>query len=155
MTQGIRGPAFTRRDALATTLGGLTLLVAAPARATPETMTAAIAAFTSGKPIKEGRVKLDVTLLVENGNSVPLSVSVESPMSAADHVTRIAVFNEKNPLPGVAIFTLTPRCGRAFASTRIRLGDSQIVTAIAEMKDGTYWSASREVIVTLPACVES
>ncbi|MDB5652069.1 MAG: sulfur oxidation protein SoxY, partial [Hyphomicrobiales bacterium] len=96
-----------------------------------------------------------VTLLVENGNSVPLSVNVESPMSPLDYVTRIAVFNEKNPLPQVAMFHLTPRCGRASASTRIRLNDSQIVMAIAEMQDGSFWSASREVIVTLPACVES
>lgn len=145
---------MTRRQALASTAGAFVVLTSAPARATPESMQAAIQDFTTGAKINEGRVKLDVTLLVENGNSVPLSVGVESPMTAADYVTRIAVFNEKNPLPQVAIFHLTPRSGRASASTRIRLNDSQIVMAIAEMKDGTFWSASSEVIVTLPACVE-
>jgi sulfur-oxidizing protein SoxY len=146
---------ITRRQALATTAGAFVMLTSAPARATPETMQAAINEFTKGAKINEGRVRLDVTLLVENGNSVPLSVSVESPMTLQDYVTRIAVFNEKNPLPQVALFHLTPRCGRASASTRIRLNDSQNVIAIAEMKDGSFWSASREVIVTLPACVES
>jgi sulfur-oxidizing protein SoxY len=145
---------ITRRQALAATAGAFVVLRSVPALATPESMQAAIHEFTKGAKINEGRVKLDVTLLVENGNSVPLSVSVESPMTPADYVMRIAVFNEKNPLPQVAVFQLTPRCGRPSASTRIRLGDSQIVTAIAEMKDGTFWSASSEVIVTLPACVE-
>jgi sulfur-oxidizing protein SoxY len=146
---------MTRRAALATAMGAFAVSLVRPARATPEKLEAAIKAFTGGKPYKEGRVKFDISLLVENGNSVPLSVNVESPMTREDHVTRIGVFNEKNPLPDVAIFKLTPRCGRAYAATRMRLGDSQMVTAIAEMSDGTYWSASSEVIVTLPACVEN
>jgi sulfur-oxidizing protein SoxY len=130
------------------------LAFARPARATPEKMQDVIKAFTGGKAVTEGRVTFEVTLLVENGNSVPLSVQVESPMSARDHVTRIGIFNEKNPLPDVAIFQLTPRCGRAQVATRMRLNDSQFLTAIAEMSDGTFWSATSEVIVTLPACVE-
>ncbi|MDB5510481.1 MAG: SoxY-related arm protein [Hyphomicrobiales bacterium] len=152
---GTPGPSLlTRRQALATAAGGLVLVVARPARATPEAMQDVIRTFTGGAKVTEGRVKLDVTLLVENGNSVPLSVSVDSPMTAADHVVRIGVFNEKNPLPDVAIFNLTPRCGRATAATRIRLNDTQMITAIAQMKDGSFWSDTSEVIVTLPACVE-
>jgi sulfur-oxidizing protein SoxY len=98
--------------------------------------------------------KVEISLLVENGNSVPLSVNVESLMTAQDYVKRIGVFNEKNPLPDVAIFNLTPRCGRAQVASRMRLNDTQMITAVAEMSDGTYWSATSEVIVTLPACVE-
>ncbi|MDB5640828.1 MAG: SoxY-related arm protein [Hyphomicrobiales bacterium] len=147
-------PSLTRRGALAAAAGALSLTLVRPARATPEKMKAVIAAFTGGKPVTEGRVKFDITLLVENGNSVPMSVLVESPMSAQDHVTRIGVFNEKNPLPDVAIFHLTPRCGRAQVASRMRLNDTQMITAIAEMSDGTFWSATSEVIVTLPACVE-
>lgn len=147
--------AFNRREALALAAGAFALTIAPPARATPEQMQQVIQAFTGGKPVQEGRVKFEISLLVENGNSVPLSVEVESPMSPQDHVKRIGVFNEKNPLPDVAIFHLTPRCGRAFASSRMRLNDTQMVTAIAEMSDGTFWSATSEVIVTLPACVES
>ncbi len=145
---------LTRRGALAASAGALCLAFARPARATPDKMQDVIKAFTGGKAVTEGRVTFEITLLVENGNSVPLSVQVESPMSAQDHVTRIGVFNEKNPLPDVAIFHLTPRCGRAQVATRMRLNDSQFLTAIAEMSDGTFWSATSEVIVTLPACVE-
>lgn len=145
---------MTRRGALALAAGAFSISLAAPARATPEKMKAAVAAFTGGKPVTEGRVKFEISLLVENGNSVPLSVQVESPMTEKDHVRRIGVFNEKNPLPDVAVFNLTPRCGRAQVASRMRLNDSQLVTAIAEMSDGTYWSATSEVIVTLPACVE-
>ena len=93
--------------------------------------------------------------LVDNGNSVGLSVAVDSPMTPGDHVRRIAVFNEKNPQPNVATFHLTPRSGRASVSTRIRLADSQTVTAVAEMSDGTFWSDRADVIVTLAACLES
>jgi sulfur-oxidizing protein SoxY len=145
---------LSRRGALALGAGALAITLVRPARATPEKMQAVIEAFTGGKPVQEGRVKLDITLLVENGNSVPFSVNVESPMTTGDHVKRIGVFNEKNPLPDVAIFNLTPRCGRAQVASRMRLNDTQMITAIAEMSDGSYWSATSEVIVTLPACVE-
>ena len=144
----------TRRGALALAAGAFSLALVKPVRATPEKMKEAIDAFTGGKPVTEGRVKFEISLLVENGNSVPLSVNVESPMTAQDRVTRIGVFNEKNPLPDVAVFNLTPRSGHAQVASRMRLNDSQMVTAIAEMSDGTYWSGTSEVIVTLPACVE-
>ncbi|MBM3523993.1 MAG: sulfur oxidation protein SoxY, partial [Alphaproteobacteria bacterium] len=70
------------------------------------------------------------------------------------HVTTIALFNERNPLPDVARFHLGPRAGQAWVSTRIRLGDTQTVVAVARMNDGSLWSAAAEVIVTLPACIE-
>ena len=105
-------------------------------------------------PVKKGKVKLDLPPLVENGNSVPCTVSVESPMTAADYVKAIHIFNEKNPQPNVISVKLGPRAGRANFSTRIRLADTQTVTAIAEMSDGTFWSDDIDVIVTLAACVE-
>ena len=101
-----------------------------------------------------GRMTLDLPPLVENGNAAPLTVSVDSPMSEADHVRRIAVFNERNPQPNVFTATLGPRAGRAVLATRIRLATSQTITAVAEMSDGTYRSATADVIVTLAACVE-
>lgn len=151
------GPArgATRREALALGLGGPLLLALAPAaRATPETMRAAIEAFTGGAPVTEGRVTLDIPLLVENGNSVPMTVSVESPMTAEDHVEEVAVFNEKNPLPDVVRYRFTPACGLAAAQTRIRLSDSQTARAVARMRDGSHWGAATRVIVTAPACAE-
>jgi sulfur-oxidizing protein SoxY len=101
-----------------------------------------------------GRVTLDLPPLVENGNSVPLNVVVESPMTAADHVKAIHIFNEKNPQPNVVSFHLGPRAGRANVSTRVRLSDSQKVVAIAELSDGSFWSGSADVIVTIAACTE-
>ncbi len=105
--------------------------------------------------MQKGRVKLDLPALVESGNSVSITVSVESPMSADDHVKAIHVFNERNPQPNVVGVRLGPRAGRTSLTTRIRLADSQTVTAIAELSDGSFWSDSVQVIVTLPACVET
>jgi len=104
--------------------------------------------------VRRGRVKLTLPPLIDNGNSVPLSVAVESPMTAADHVKAIHVFTEKNPLPDVVSVTLGPRAGRAGISTRVRLADSQTVLAVAQMSDGSFWSDSAEVVVTLSACLE-
>src|SRR5438309_10819577 len=105
-------------------------------------------------PVRRGRVKLQLPPLVDNGNSVPLSVAVESPMTEADHVRAIHVLTEKNPLPDVVSVRLGPRAGRATLSTRVRLADTQSVTAIAQMSDGSFWSDSAEVVVTLSACLE-
>ncbi|MDF2689492.1 MAG: sulfur oxidation protein SoxY [Microvirga sp.] len=145
----------SRREILAAGVGALALIVARPARATPESMAGAIKAFIGKAEVREGRVTLEIPPLVENGNSVPLTVKVDSPMTPQDFVKAIAIFNERNPQPNVALFYLNPRAGRATVSTRIRLGDSQNIVAIAQLSDGTFWSDKAELIVTLPACVES
>ncbi|RWE60476.1 SoxY-related AACIE arm protein [Mesorhizobium sp.] len=113
-----------------------------------------IRTFTGGADALDGRVRLDLPPLVENGNAVGITVAAESPMTADDHVRRIAVFNEKNPEANVAVFHLGPRTGRATVSTRIRLATSQVVVAVAEMSDGSYWSSRASAIVTLAACIE-
>jgi len=115
---------------------------------------AAIDAFTAGAVVREGKVDIDIAPLVENGNAVPITVSVDSPMSATDHVVAIALFNERNPQRDIARFTLGPRAGRARVSTRIRLATSQQLVAVARLSDGSYWSRSAEVVVTLAACIE-
>ena len=140
-----------RRKLLA---AGVALAVAGPAFATREEMAAAISAFTGGAVPKAGRVKLEVAALVDNGNAVPISVAVESPMTASDHVMAIAIFNERNPQTDVVKFTLGPRAGKALVSTRIRMATSQKLTAVARMSDGSFWSSSADVIVTLAACIE-
>jgi sulfur-oxidizing protein SoxY len=145
----------TRREVLATGAGVASILAVRPAAATPAEMEAAVRAFTEGAGTRRGRVRLDLPPLVDNGNSVGLTVTVESPMTREDFVRRIGVFNEKNPQPNVVTFHLTPRSGRASVSTRIRLADSQTVTAIAELSDGTFWSDRADVVVTLAACLES
>jgi sulfur-oxidizing protein SoxY len=144
-----------RRGVLLATVGAVGTIWVSPSMATPEDLAAAIAEFAGGAPVSVGRVKLDIAPLVENGNVVPVNVSVTSPMSEADHVTAIAIFNERNPQRDVAVFRLGPRAGRATVSTRIRLATSQKLVAIAQMKDGSCWSHSVDVIVTLAACLES
>jgi sulfur-oxidizing protein SoxY len=124
------------------------------ALATPEAMAEAIRKVVGDTTVTEGRVTLDLPPLIENGNTVPLVVSVESPMTVADHVKAIHVFNEKNPQPNVFSARLSARNGRATVGTRIKLGDSQKIVAIAETSDGRFWSASADVIVTLAACLE-
>ncbi len=145
----------SRRELLAAGVGVLALIATRPVRATPESMASAIKAFVGEAEVHEGKVTLEIPPLVENGNSVPLTVKVDSPMTTQDHVKRIAIFNERNPQPNVALFYLNPRAGRAVVSTRIRLGDSQNIVAIAQLNDGTFWSDKAELIVTLPACVEN
>jgi len=134
--------------------GAVSLVAVEPARATPAAMQQAIAQVAGAARVNPGRVKLELPPLSENGNLVPLAVSVESPMTAADHVRAIHVFTEKNPQPEVASFRFGPRAGRASVATRIRLADTQSVTAIAELSDGSFWSASANVVVTLAACLE-
>jgi len=155
MSTGSGSLMVRRRDVLTAGGGLLALIVARPARATPESMAAAIKAFVGESEVQKGKVTLDIPPLVENGNSVPLTVRVDSPMTPQDYVRTIAIFNEENPQPNVVNFHLSPRAGRAVVSTRIRLGDSQNIVAIAQLSDGTFWSDTAELIVTLPACVES
>jgi sulfur-oxidizing protein SoxY len=150
----------TRRDVLkiagALAVGGAATSTVAvvPASATPAEMHAAVAGIVGARKVNAGKVKLDIPPLVENGNTVPCTVTVESPMTAADHVKAIHVFAERNPQPYVISAVLGPRTGRASISTRIRLRDTQTVLAIAELSDGTLWSDRINVIVTVGACLE-
>ena len=144
----------SRRDFLRAAAGLTVLLAVRPAEATPATMQDAIRAVVGTAPVTKGRVKLELPPLSENGNAVPLTVSIESAMTAAEHVRAIHVFTEKNPQPEVVSFRLGPRTGRARVSTRIRLADTQTVIAIGELSDGSFWSAETAVVVTLAACLE-
>ena len=145
---------LTRRRILSTAAGVGLASLAPPARATETEMAAAIRDLVGEAPVAPGKVKLDLPSIVENGNTVPLTVSVESPMTEAEHVESIHIFNQKNPQPYVAAFHLGPRAGKASVATRIRLADSQRVVAIARLADGSFWSDSADVIVTLDACTE-
>jgi sulfur-oxidizing protein SoxY len=132
----------------------VSLVAVRPARATPAEMEDAIRKVIGSPTVTPGRVTLDLPPLIENGNAVPLTVSVTSPMTGADHVRAIHVFTQKNPQPNVASFHLGPRAGRAKVATRVRLADSQMVIAICELSDGTFWSDSADIVVTLAACLE-
>jgi sulfur-oxidizing protein SoxY len=128
------------------------LLRVRPAMAAPEDLVEALRATFGERSLEAGRVQLDIPAIVENGNVVPLSVSVDSPMTAGDYVAGIFLFAERNPLPRMAAFSLTPRCGRARITTRVRLADSQQVLAVAEMSDGRLFSAAVSVEVSNIGC---
>jgi sulfur-oxidizing protein SoxY len=132
---------------------GLLLLPRAPC-ASPGDMAEAVRGFTGGAAVRPGRVAMEISPLVENGNTVPLSVIVDNPMTAEDHVRAIAVFNERNPQPHVITARLGPRAGRALLATHIRLATSQRLLAVAALSDGSFWSDEAQVVVTLAACVE-
>src|ERR1700709_1058485 len=138
----------------AAVLGAVPIVTLRPAEATPAMLASAIRNLVGEAPVRTGKVKLEVPPLVENGNTVPLTVSVASPMTPEDYVKSIHVFNEKNPQPNIGNFFLGPRAGRAQVSTRIRLADTQKIVAIARLSDDSFWSVSVEVVVTLAACTE-
>ena len=150
----------SRRQFLAAA-GGLAAAVALPStaaaqliRTKPNNMPEVIGRLVGAAQITKGKVKRGLPPLVENGNLVPLSVSVESPMTETDYVKAIHVFTDKNPLPEVISFYLGPRAGRANVGTHARLADTETVVAIAQMSDGSFWSDSVDVIVTTAACLE-
>ncbi|MGQ0654215.1 MAG: SoxY-related AACIE arm protein [Betaproteobacteria bacterium] len=150
----------TRREFLVL-LGGAAAAGAAQAQLPPnivalrrEALAAAMKSVTGGAEVRAGRVTLDVPPLIDNGNSVPISVSVDSPMTPAEHVRSIHIFTEKNPQPNILAAHLGPRSGRAAITTRARIADTGRVIAVAQLSDGSFWSDSVEVIVTLSACLE-
>ena len=149
----------TRRQFLglaggAAVAGAVPIVTLRRAEATPAMLASAIHQVVGDAVVRTGKVKLDVPPLVENGNTVPMTVSVQNPMTANDYVKSIHVFNEKNPQPNVGNFYLGPHAGRAQISTRIRLADSQKIVAIARLSDDSFWSTSVDVVVTLAACTE-
>ena len=154
-----QGKQATRRDVLmlagALAAGcAVPSVTAGPAAATPAEMQAAVAKVIGDARLNVGKVKLDIPPLVENGNTVPCAVTVDSPMTATDYVKAIHIFAEKNPQPYVVSVQLGPRAGRAGVSTRMRLRDTQNVLAVAELSDGSFWSDRVNVIVTVSACLE-
>lgn len=144
-----------RRQALALAAGALVLpLLPRLAHAQVPALDPNVMAFTRGAEPRTGRVTVTLPLLADNGNSVPLRITVDSPMTAQDHVKRIALISSRNPEPNMARFILGPRSGRADISTRVRLAGSQRVIAVAELSDGSYWLGSRDIVVTHSACVD-
>jgi sulfur-oxidizing protein SoxY len=137
-----------------TAAGTLPIVTLRPLNATPAMLNTAIRNVVGEAPIRTGKVKIDIPPLVENGNTVPMTISVASPMTADDYVKSIHVFNEKNPQPNIGNFYLGPWAGRTQISTRIRLADTQKVVAIARLSDDTFWQVTADVVVTLAACTE-
>jgi sulfur-oxidizing protein SoxY len=147
---------LTRRQML--TIGAGVLTAAAwggaisPARAAKNDSEELIKKFTGGKPATEGRVRLDLPEIAENGNTVPMTVSVESPMTEQSYVSDVLIVSDGNPRGGIATFHFSPASGMAEVNTRIRLAETQHVIAVAKMNDGSFFTASRPVKVTIGGC---
>jgi sulfur-oxidizing protein SoxY len=143
-----------RRALLVASAGWVVTLRPAQAQTLEPSLATAIRRWAGDAVPRSGRVAIDIAQLVENGNAVPVTVSVSSPMTAEDHVREIVLFNERNPQRDVARFFLSPVNGRAEVATRIRLATSQQLVALARMSDGGVWQQQVDVLVTLAACVE-
>lgn len=124
-----------------------------PALAEPEDADKAVRDLFGSRKIQEGRVTVKLPPIAENGNSVQLTVTVDSPMTDKDHVRRIAIISPRNPIPEIAQFRLSPDSGRAEVSTRVRLAGTQSLRVIAEMNDGSLWAGRASTYVTLAACI--
>jgi sulfur-oxidizing protein SoxY len=142
----------TRRDLIFGAGSAALVLAAGAAEATPEEAAAAVAKFTGGKPTTPGKIAIDLPEIAENGNTVPLAITVTSPMTADDHVTDILVVAQANPLPRLATFHLGPMAGRAEVATRIRLAATENVVVVAKTSKGEVLLAQRPVKVTIGGC---
>jgi sulfur-oxidizing protein SoxY len=144
---------LSRRQVLAGTAGALAVATVgvAPAQAANNAQDL-IKAFTGGKRATEGKVKLDLPEIAENGNTVPMTVSVESPMTEQSYVTEVLVVGDGNPNGGMVTFHFSPLSGVAEANTRIRLAATQDIIAVAKMNDGSFVTASKQVKVTIGGC---
>lgn len=149
-----RGIRIDRRQLMASASGAIAISVA-PLRAfaAQEDLERARRELFGDRPVQEGRVSVKLPPIAENGFSVAISVSVDSPMTPDDYVEKIAILSPRNPLPLIGQFNFTPQSGRAAVSTRIRMSGTQSIQAVAEMSDGSLWTGSKETVVTLAACV--
>jgi sulfur-oxidizing protein SoxY len=144
---------ISRRDALGLGAAALALMVVAPPTAIAKNdHEDLIKAFTGGKEPTKGKVKLDLPDIAENGNTVPLAFTVESPMTPESYVKDVLIVADGNPRGGIATFHFTPSSGVAEASTRIRLAETQNVIAIAKMNDGALFIDTKPVKVTIGGC---
>lgn len=144
----------TRRETLsfAAAAGLAALLAPRISIADEAAVTAEIKKLYGDKQLGSGKIKLDVPEIAENGLVVPINIDVESPMTDADHVKAVHVFADGNPLPGIITYRFSPACGKASASTRMRLAQTQNIVCVAEMSNGNLHMAKANVKVTIGGC---
>jgi sulfur-oxidizing protein SoxY len=146
---------LSRRDAMALGVAGAALTVIGPderAAAAAKETADQIAKFTGGKAAENGKVSIELPEIAENGNTVPLSISVDAPMIAHNYVSEVLVVADGNPNPGVATFRFSPISGKAAASTRIRLATTQNIIAVAKTSKGEFFTGQKLVKVTIGGC---
>ena len=143
-----------RREFVALPLLALPLAAAGQENAHVSTTDPLVYAFTKGRSVYPGKVKLELPQVAENGHSVPMTLRVESPMTRAEHVRLVFLIADKNPQRDLAVFYFGPHSGRAEVSSRIRLNGTQRVVAVAELSDGSFWSDAAQIHVLEAACTE-
>lgn len=143
-----------RRQFIALPLAAMPLAALGQANAHISTTDPLVFSLTKGRDVRPGKVKLELPAVADNGNSVAMTVSVDSPMSQKEFVRAIHLISEKNPVRDMATFYLGAHSGRAEVSSRIRLNGTQKVVAIAELSDGTFWSAAVQIEVREAACTD-
>ena len=146
---------LSRRNALALGAAGAALGIhglGKRASAAAKETADQIAQFTGGKTAEKGKISIELPEIAENGNTVPLSVSVDAPMTADNYVSEILVVADGNPNPGVATFHFTSLSGKAEASTRIRLATTQNIIAVAKTSKGEFFTNQKLVKVTIGGC---
>jgi sulfur-oxidizing protein SoxY len=146
---------LSRRAALALSAGGAALTIVGwgdAAFAAAKEAADDIAKFTGGKTAVKGKISIELPEIAENGNTVPLAVSVDAPMTAENYVSEILVVSEGNPNPGVVTFHFSPMSGKAEASTRIRLAATQNIVVVAKTSKGEFFTAQKQVKVTIGGC---
>jgi sulfur-oxidizing protein SoxY len=136
---------------------GLTAMLAAAlaprlVMATEEMVAAELKKLYGDKSMADGKIKLDLPEIAENGLVVPLNIDVDSPMTEQDYVKAVHVFADGNPLPQVVTYKFTPQSGKAAASVRMRLAQTQNVIAVAEMSNGALYTTKAQVKVTIGGC---
>ncbi len=141
-----------RRDFLAGAAGAFALRRSALAQVDP--LDPLVRSVTDGARVRKGKVTLVLPQLADNGNSVPIRITVDSPMTEADHVKSIHLYSERNPVRNMANFYLGPRAGKAEINSRVRLAGSQSVIAVAKLSDGSFWYDAAPIVVTLSACLD-
>ncbi|HEY4193537.1 MAG TPA: thiosulfate oxidation carrier protein SoxY [Mesorhizobium sp.] len=146
---------LTRRAALAVGAGAVTLGVVGwsqGAQAAAKEAADEVAKFTGGKEATKGKITIELPEIAENGNTVPLTVSVDAPMTAENYVSDVLVVSEGNPNPGVVTFHFTPLSGKAEAQTRIRLAATQNIVVVAKTSKGEFYTGQKQVKVTIGGC---
>jgi sulfur-oxidizing protein SoxY len=145
---------LSRREVLVLGAGGAAVFVTLgdTAVATPAEAATEIAKFTGGKTPEQGKITFDLPEIAENGNTIPLSIIVDSPMTSDNYVSDILVVTDGNPRPGVARFHFTSMSGRALAATRIRLASTENVIVVAKTNDGRLFTVQKQVKVTIGGC---
>jgi sulfur-oxidizing protein SoxY len=111
-----------------------------------KTMADLMKALGAGAPSESKDVTITGPDIAENGAVVPVGASTALP-----GVKRMLLLVEKNPSMLSALFDVSDAVDASF-TTRVKMGQSSNVFAVAMMADGKVLFAAKEVKVTLGGC---